>query len=168
MQATIREERSGDVAAIRAVHRHAFGGDAEGRIVDALRANGAAQLSLVATLGDTIVGHIMFSPIAVGGTVDGSALGPMAVLPEHQRHGIGTQLVATGREMLERAGCPFIIVVGHPRFYPRFGFMPARALGVTCEWDLPDDVFMILPLDPGRDGDVTGVAQYRPEFSAAS
>ena len=147
-----------DVAAIRDLNRRAFGQDQEGNIVDALRSNGGALLSLVATLNGQVVGHIIYSPISIG-SVTGAALGPMAVLPEHQREGIGSRLVEAGNRKLQDAGCPFIVVVGHPEFYPRFGFMPAGARGITCEWELPDEVFMVLVLDEERMQGVSGLAK---------
>lgn len=163
----IRPEEPGDIAAIRDVNRRAFGQDQEGNIVDALRANGAAVLSLVAILDGRVVGHIMYSPLIVGDVV-GAALGPMAVLPEHQRQGIGTRLVEAGNDQLARDGCPCIAVVGHPTLYPRFGFRPASTIGISCEWDLPDEVFMVLVLDAAKMSGVAGKAQYRPEFSTVS
>jgi putative acetyltransferase len=163
----IREEQPNDTPAIRDVNRRAFGSDHEGKIVDALRTNRAVSLSLVATLDGAVVGHILYSPAGIG-TVEGAALGPMAVLPEHQRQGIGSQLVATGNERLQIAGCPFVIVIGHPGFYPRFGFTPAYRLGITCEWDVPSDAFMVLVLDSQKAGALHGLAEYRQEFSTAS
>lgn len=160
----IRQEQSDDVAQIRDLNRRAFGEEQEGKIVDALRTTGGAQLSLVAVDEGRVVGHIMYSPLHVG-PVKGSALGPMAVDPEVQRQGIGTKLVETGNTWLRRDGCPFVVVVGHPEFYPRFGFRPARPLGITCEWEVPDDVFMILVLDETKMSGATGKAAYRPEFS---
>jgi putative acetyltransferase len=162
----IRDEQSGDEAAIREVHRRAFGGDEESRIVDALRASGGALVSLVAALNGRVVGHILYSPACVGPDAMGAALGPMAVVPEHQRQGIGTRLVEVGIERLRAAGCPFIVVVGHAHYYPRFGFRPAAAHDITCEWDVPADVFMILMLDPVRMAGISGLARYRPEFSS--
>jgi putative acetyltransferase len=161
----IRDEQTGDEAAIREVHRRAFGGDEECRVVDALRANGGVSLSLVATLDGRVVGHILYSPVRVGAAM-GAALGPMAVVPEHQRHGIGSRLVEAGIERLRTPGCPFIVVVGHAHYYPRFGFGPAADYGITCEWNVPDDVFMILMLDPLRMAGISGLARYRPEFSS--
>jgi len=163
----IRPEEPGDIAAIRDVNRRAFGQDHEGNIIDALRANGAAFLSLVAILDRRVVGHIMYSPLVVGEVV-GVALGPMAVLPEHQRQGIGTRLVEAGNDQLAWDGCPCIAVVGHPTFYPRFGFRPASTIGISCEWDLPDDVFMVLVLNAAKMSGVAGAARYRPEFSTMS
>jgi len=164
----IREERPGDVAAIHDLNQRAFGQDQESNIVDALRSNGAALLSLVATLNDRVVGHILYSPLSVGGEATGAALGPMAVLPEHQCQGIGSKLVEVGNRKLKDAGCPFIIVVGHANYYPRFGFRPTSAHGIRCEWEVPDDVFMLLVLDQAKMQGVCGLAKYRHEFSSVS
>jgi len=163
----VRDERPEDVPLVRAVNRLAFGQDQEADIVDALRSNGAALLSLVAVLDDAVVGHILYSPAFIGG-VEGAGLAPMAVVPEHQRRGIGSQLVEAGNARLRDRGCPFIIVLGHPSFYPRFGFRPARPLGITCEWDVPDDVFMIAVLEEHRMRGVSGLARYRGEFSTGT
>jgi putative acetyltransferase len=89
----------------------------------------------------------------------------MAVLPEHQRQGIGSQLVEAGNRRLRQAGCPCILVVGHADYYPRFGFRPAHTLGIQCQWEVPDDVFMVLVLDPAKMQGASGLANYRPEFS---
>jgi len=163
----VRVEQPSDVAAIREVNRRAFAQDQEGEIVDALRARQAALLSLVATAGGRVVGHIMYSPLVVGGIVEGAALGPMAVLPEYQRQGIGSRLVEAGNRTLDEAGCPFVVVLGHAHFYPRFGFGPASAHGVTCEWDVPDDVFLLLVLDHEKTKGMSGLARYRHEFAEA-
>ncbi len=164
MTIEIREERADDVAAIRDVNRRAFGQELEGNIVDALRSNGAALLSLVATLDDEVAGHIMYSAATIG-EVTGAGLAPMAVLPEHQRKGIGSKLVEAGNRKLEDEGCPFIIVLGHANYYPRFGFIPASTHGIKCEWDVPDEAFMLLILDQAKMQGVSGSAKYRPEFS---
>lgn len=160
----ITEDRDEDVAAILAVNKRAFNQEHEGKIVDALRSNGAALLSLVATVDGQVVGHIMYSPITVG-DVTGAALGPMSVVSEHQGQGIGSKLVQTGNAKLKDAGWPFIIMLGHPNFYPRFGFKPASDFGIRCEWEVPDDVFMVLVLDEEKMRGVSGLAKYRHEFS---
>jgi putative acetyltransferase len=161
----IREERDGDAAAIRELNRLAFGQDQESNIVDALRANGAVILSLVATMADRVVGHILYSPVTVNEN-EGAGLAPMAVSPDHQRQGIGSKLVEAGARRLAQSGCPFIVVVGHPTFYPRFGFEPASRHRLTSEWELPDDVFMVLVLDSMKMAGVSGEARYRTEFSS--
>ena len=163
----IREETTADVDAIREVNRRAFAQDQEGNIVDALRSNGAALLSLVAIVDGEVVGNIMYSPATVGDTL-GAALGPMSVLPEFQRQGIGSKLVKAGNQRLKERGCPFVIVAGHPEYYPRFGFTPASKHGIRCEWDLPDNVFMIAVLDPAKMHGVSGLAKYRHEFSTVT
>ena len=164
----IREEHPDDVGAIRDVNKRAFGQDQEGNIVDALRSNGAVLLSLIATLNGQVVGHIMYSPLTVGDKITGAALGPMAVVPEHQRQGIGSRLVEAGNRKIKDAGWPFIIVLGHADFYPRFGFMPASTHGIKCEWEVPDDAFMLLVLDEAKMQGVYGLAKYRDEFSTIS
>jgi putative acetyltransferase len=163
----VREEQPDDIPSIREVNQRAFGQDQEANIVDALRANGAALLSLVATVEGRVVGHIMYSPLRVDDLI-GAALGPMAILPEYQRRGVGTSLVEAGNRQLSQQGLPFIVVVGHPEFYPRFGFTPASRRHISSEWSLPDEVFMILVLDEARMSGVTGVARYRDEFSTVA
>lgn len=163
----IREERPGDIEAIRNLNLAAFGQAQEGQIVDALRTNGGVLLSLVAMIGGQVVGHALYSPVSIGSketTLQGAGLGPMAVLPEFQRRGIGSRLIAFGNAELTKRGVPFIVVVGHPEYYPRFGFRSASGFGIRSEWELPDDVFMVLVLDESRMKDVSGLAKYRPEF----
>ena len=160
----IREELPNDIAAIREVNRRAFGQDQEANLVDALRANGASLLSLVATIDGQVVGHIMYSPATIA-NITGAGLAPMAVLPEHQRHGIGGKLIQAGTQKLRDAGVPFIIVLGHSVYYPRFGFNPASNLGIKCQWDVPDDAFMLLVLDHSTMQGISGLARYRDEFS---
>jgi putative acetyltransferase len=163
----IRREEPGDVPAIREVNRRAFGQDQEANIVDALRGNRAVLLSLVATVDGMIAGHAMYSPASVG-PVEGAALGPIAVVPEHQRRGIGARLIEAAHQMLADTACPFVIVLGHPAYYPRFGFVPASSRGIRCAWEVPDDAFMVLVLDDARMQGVEGLAEYRDEFSTVT
>ncbi len=170
MRITLREEQSGDAAAIRKVHEQAFGHLQEADIVDKLRRNCSDLLSLVAVTENQTVGHILFSPIEIKGketTVQGMGLAPMAVLPEFQRQGIGAGMVREGITKLKRQGCPFVIVLGHAEYYPRFGFKPASRYRIQSEWEVPDDAFMILVLNQSEILGVSGLARYRPEFDEA-
>ena len=163
----IRLERPDDSSQIRRVNELAFGQPAEADIVDNLRRVCAESLSLVAEEDDTtIVGHILFTPVVVeGGLLPGMGLGPMAVLPDRQRQGIGSQLVRRGLEILRERGCPFVVVVGHPEYYPRFGFEPASKHRLVSQWKgVPDAAFMVLALDVHALAGVFGVARYRQEF----
>ena len=121
---------------------------------------------------DGVVGHLLFTPVVVEGSagrVVGMGLGPMAVRPDRQRRGIGSQLVRRGLDLLRERRCPFVVVVGHPEFYPRFGFEPASRRGLVCQWEgVPDAAFMVLALDAQAMAGVSGVASYREEFNEAT
>ena len=120
---------------------------------------------------DKIVGHILFSPTVIEGEhgiIKGMGLAPLAVLPEMQHQGIGTQLIKAGIQNLRNTQCPFIIVLGHPEYYPRFGFEKASPHGIKCQWEgIPDEAFMILWLDKSPMRRVSGLAKYRDEFDEA-
>lgn len=164
MEITIREEKPEDASSIREVNDRAFGQPLEGRLVDLLRANGGVLLSLVAVNNADIVGHILFSPVTLdsdGGELLGAGLGPMAVLPELQCAGIGSSLVREGIDRIRSRRVSFIVVLGHPEYYPRFGFVRASQYGVSCQWDVPDEAFMLLRLS---DDHGSGLAKYRDEF----
>ena len=166
MPVEVRDEYQGDIPAIRDLNKRAFEQDQEANIIDALRSNRAVMLSMVAISDGQVVGHIMYSPISIDGKVSGAALGPMAVLPEYQGQGVGSELIKKGNQRLRNDGCPFIIVLGHSEYYARFGFEPASMHEITCEWDVPDNVFMVLILDEAKMRGISGVAKYRPEFSS--
>jgi putative acetyltransferase len=165
--ATIRPEATTDLDAIRHVNRLAFGQDDEANLVDALRDGGFVKLSLVAEFGEQVIGHILFSGIRIvsdTGSVDALALAPMAVIPEHQRRRIGSALVRSGLEQCRQAGHRIVIVVGHPNFYPRFGFSPELASRLESEY--AGEAFMALELVPGAMEGVEGVVKYSPPFGA--
>lgn len=168
---SIRRERPEDIAVIRTVNETAFDQSTEADIIDALRDVCPDVLSLLAESDGEIVGHILFSPVTIEGgsqSRQGMGLAPMAVTPDRQRQGIGSELVQAGLEILRKQGCPFVIVLGHPEFYPCFGFVPASRYGLRCQWEgVPDAAFMVLVLDASSMADVTGVARYREEFDAA-
>ena len=142
--------------------------------MDALRDRGKTTLSLVAVLQDRVVGHILFSPVAIeaGGEVTAAlGLGPMAVLPAHQREGIGSLLVRAGIEECRRAGHESVVVLGHPEYYPRFGFAPASRHGLVWERPAPDEAFMALELLSGalpRPGASCGISPSSAESEGAS
>ena len=167
----VRPETPADVEAIRRVNAAAFGRPDEGRVVDALREHAALCVSLVAVEGGRVSGHIAFSLATLGegaGPVAIAALGPMAVMPDRQRLGIGSALVRAGLDACRRLGHEVVVVLGHPAFYPRFGFVTARPLGVTCEYPVPDEVFMVAELSPGALRGRRGLVRYAPDFALAS
>ena len=162
-----RVEQPGNADSIYQVNAKAFGQIEEAELVDALRKHCRERLSLVALNNEKIVGHILFNPVSVHGDhgiVWGMGLAPMAVLPEWQRRGIGSRLIYDAVRRLRKANCPFLVVLGHPEYYPRFGFKPASCYGIECEWAVPDEAFMIKVLDPKRMKNVRGVTRYHPEF----
>jgi len=167
----IRDERAGDEDAIRAVNDAAFGQPEESGIVDAIRAAGRASISLVALSGTAIVGHILFTPISVEGAPSAiriAGLAPMAVVPEYQRRGIGSRLVDEGLRRCRDRDYAAVVVLGHPEFYPRFGFRRARAFAITCEFDVPDEAFMVAELREGGLRGITGKVRYVPEFGGGT
>jgi putative acetyltransferase len=164
----IRPEEPRDIAAIRYVNEQAFGGSAEANAIEALRDRGAATLSLVAEIDDRVVGHLFFTPAAIE-TADHTwpalGLAPLAVLPEYQRQGIGSALMKAGLAECARLGYERVIVLGHPQYYPRFGFMRASLYGIRPEWEVPDEAFMVLELQHGALDGVSGLAKYQPEWN---
>ena len=165
---TIRLEKSDDIPLVYSVLEQAFNRDAEAKLADKLRQACADHLSLVAEENGVIVGHIMFTPVLIKNdkNIQGMGLAPMAVLPERQHQGIGTQLVKSGLQILKEKGCPFVIVLGHPEYYPRFGFQPASRLNIKSQWEgVPDAAFMILVMDDKATLNVSGIATFREEFS---
>ena len=167
---TIRHEKPEDVPFVSSVLSQAFKRGSEAKLAEKLRRACREHLSLVAEDNGTIVGHIMFTPVHIRNDrlVKGMGLAPMAVIPARQRCGIGSLLVKAGLHILQEKGCPFIIVLGHPDYYPRFGFQPASRFKIRSQWDgVPDEAFMILVMDDKVMQDVSGVATFRSEFNEA-
>lgn len=165
---TIRSEAPEDAEQIHEVNALAFGRAAEAALVEALRRSGAVTLSLVAVRNGRIVGHILYSPVELvreGATLHAAGLGPMAVRPDQQRARIGSRQVRASLERLGRGGHGGVIVLGHPDYYPRFGFERASRFGLRWEHPCPDEAFLALELRPGALGRGPGVVRYRPEFA---
>jgi putative acetyltransferase len=163
----IRAETAADREAVRRVNESAFGRREEADLVDALREGANPCLSFVAEEGGRVVGHILFSPVSVEsgeGAWAALGLGPMAVLPERQGRGVGSELVRGGLSECRRLGHEAVFVLGHARYYPRFGFTPAAAKGIKCEFPSPDENFMVVELRPGALAGRTGLVRYSPEF----
>ena len=165
----IRPEEPGDIRAIHQVNRQAFETAVEASLVDALRRRAQPLISLVAVVDDEVAGHILFSPVTLSSDPGARIMGlaPMAVLPAKQRQGIGTALVRAGLEECRRLSFEAVIVLGHADYYPRFGFVPASRYGLTCEYDVPDDVFMVLELSAGTLEGRSGVIRYHAAFGDA-
>jgi putative acetyltransferase len=164
----IRPETPQDLDAIRHVNEQAFGQRAEADIVEKLRGRSLLTLSLVAVRRSEVKGHIAFSPVVVeseGLSFDAVALAPMAVLPACQRQGIGGRLVRAGLEGCRNLGHEIVVVLGHPTYYPRFGFLPAGPKGMSREFEVPEEAFMVLELRAGALVGRGGVVKFQPEFS---
>jgi putative acetyltransferase len=162
----IRPSRASDRGAIHRVQAAAFGRAAEADL--ALRVMDAQPcVSLVAERGGEIVGHVLFSPVRVDGHSFAPApmgLAPLAVTPELHRGGVGGALAFAGIEACRKLGAPFLVVLGHPPYYPRFGFVPAARFGLTFGDAPPRDAFMAMELVPGTLANVRGPVRYAPEF----
>jgi putative acetyltransferase len=169
---TIRRERPEDRPSVHKVNSlafsQAFGHAGEADLVDALREEAHPYISLVALLGGRVVGHIFFSPVTIedeDSRCTAMGLAPMAVLPEHQGRGIGSRLVRQGLEECRRDGHNIVVVLGHPDYYPRFGFEPAAPKGIRSEYDVTDDKFMVAELEPGALADRKGIVKYHAAFA---
>ncbi len=163
----IRPEQHDDIASIRAVNLGAFETSMEADLVDVLREKASPLVSLVAVEAGRVVGHILFSPVSLSDhrlTLMG--LAPMAVMSTHQRRGIGSALVHEGLAYCRRIGADAVVVLGHAGYYPRFGFTPASRFGLRSEYNVPDDVFMVLELVAGVLDGRPGIIRYHPAFGS--
>lgn len=164
---SIRPEITADLPSIRRLHESAFPTRAEADLVDLCRSRGRIFLSLVAIEGQQLVGHVLFTPVTLHPPHPGFSamgLGPIAVLPGYQRRGIGSRLMTTGLELCRRQGVDFVVLLGDPRYYTRFGFIPGREFGLSSEYGEGDE-FQVRELRPGVLRAVRALVRYVPEFS---
>lgn len=163
----IRPETEKDKTAIQEINQSAFETFAEATLVDTLREQCHPIISLIAEGDREVVGHIMFSPVTLSGSSDLKIMGlaPMAVLPKYQRKGIGSALVQTGLDECKKLGFGAVVVLGHTSYYPRFGFIPATRFGIDCEYDIPEDAFMVIELQPSYLTGAKGKVKYHSAFS---
>jgi putative acetyltransferase len=165
----VRAETPNDYSAVRRVNEAAFGRPEEARLVDALREEASPFISLVADEDGRVVGHIFFSPVMIkeeeAGSTVALGLAPMAVLPEFQKRGVGSLLVREGLKESLRLGHEVVVVLGHPEYYPRFGFTQAKQKGLSCEYPVPDEAFMVAELRPGALEGRRGLVKYHAAFN---
>lgn len=163
---TIRLEQTEDQPTVRELLLAAFEGPGEANLVEALRIEASPIVSLVSVDGDTINGHILFSPVTLSGDPNLNVMGlaPMAVWPQHQRTGIGSDLVRAGLDACRELGTQAVVVLGHPEYYPRFGFHPSKKYSIDSEYNVPEDVFMAMELKPGTLTGKTGRISYHEAF----
>ncbi|MCA8994954.1 MAG: N-acetyltransferase [Planctomycetaceae bacterium] len=168
MTIRIRAEIESDRDAIRHVNEQAFGGPAEATLVDAIRDGEFAEVSLVAEVSGAIVGHILLSRVIIlseGRAIEALSLAPMAVLPEHQRQGIGSLLVSEAIKVCRERGEQAILVLGHPDYYPRFGFSAKLAESIESPFG-GGEAWMALELVPGALTGIRGRVEFSPPFNA--
>jgi putative acetyltransferase len=169
---TIRPETLEDSIVIYEVNKLAFGQENEARLVENIRqaANFNSKLSLVAIKNEKVVGHLLFSPIIIQASKDdipALALAPLAVCPEFQNQGIGSELVKRGLNDCKGLGHKVVVVIGHPNYYTRFGFSSATTKGLSAPFPVADEAFMIVELVPGTVDGISGIVnihQYSMRF----
>ena len=164
----IREELPSDIKKIWKLNSEAFETEVEANLVDALRSSGCTYISLVAEIDGNVVGHILFTPINLTQNENNLkllGLAPMAVSSQFQNKGIGSKLVLAGLEYCKLQGYDAVVVLGHPAYYPKFGFLPSVKYGIKSEYEVPDDVFMILELRPEALKGHKGVIKYHEAFN---
>jgi len=163
----IREEQADDVPFVHGVNALAFPTEAEANLVDVLRETARPLISLVAVDNGEVVGHIMFTPVRLLGcpSLNIMGLAPMAVIPGRQRRRIGTKLVNEGLKRCREIGAGAVVVLGHPAYYPRFGFEPAARKKIDCEYDVPPEAFMIIELTVDYLSGAEGTIRYHGAFA---
>ena len=161
----IRPEQPGDQAAIHAVHAASFPSDAEARLVGLLRTAGRLPVSLVAEVAGEVVGHVAFSPVTAPTGDTGAGLAPVAVARSHRRQGLAAALIHAGLEACRTSGFGWVVVLGEPEYYARFGFRPAVEFGLVDEYG-GGSAFQALELTPGSLPLQAGLIRYTSEFAS--
>jgi putative acetyltransferase len=162
----IRQEAPPDRDDIHAVLVASFPTALEAHLVDALRSAGRLSVSLVAIVDGTVAGHVAYSPVIADGNRTGAGLGPVAVLPAFRRRGVADRLIRTGLARCREQHLDFVVVLGEPSYYSRFGFVPASHHGLSDEFG-GGDAFQVLELRPGALPEGGGLVRYAQEFSDA-
>lgn len=165
----VRGEKAADYADIYEINKLAFGREDEGRLIEDIRKtkNYEFGFSLVAVKEEKILGHALFSKAFVvhkGRRFKCLALGPMAVLPEHQRKGIGKALIAEGFERAKEVGFGAIVVLGDPAYFEQFGFKPSLVYKVRCSFSPSPEYFMVKEITRNAMRGIIGTVQYAREF----
>lgn len=164
----IRNETSQDYAAVHKINSDAFDTEAEAALVEGLRSNAEPIISLVCEDEGELVGHILFTPVSLEGHPDCPIMGlaPMSVTPRRQGEGIGSDLVHAGLDQCRQLSYGAVMVLGHPGYYPRFGFVPASRFCIRSRYDAPEEAFMALELEAGFLEEVEGTVRYHAAFDA--
>lgn len=173
MDVKIRQENKDDIKEIYEINALAFGQDNEAKLADALRNNSnvfVPELSLVATIDNKIVGHILFTKIKINddnqNEFESLALAPMAVKPNIQKKGVGGQLIRAGLDKARQLNYKSVIVLGHRHYYPKFGFVPTNKWNIKSPFDVPIEAFMGIELIEDGLKNVSGIVKYPKEFDA--
>jgi putative acetyltransferase len=163
----IRPEAPGDIVAIHALNCACFPSDDEARLVDLLRDAGRLTASLVAVNARKVIGHVAFSPVMAENGATGAGLAPLAVAESLRRQGVAAALVRAGLETCRAARIAWVVVLGEPEYYGRFGFRPASAFGLSDEYG-GGEAFQALAIVPGGVPTDAGLVRYAPEFGSLS
>lgn len=163
---SIRKENPGDIDRVYTINLQAFDTSAEADLVDRLRDSGVPITSLIAEFDEKLVGHILFTPMTMNNyNVKIAGLAPMAVLPDYQNKGVGSALIKKGLEYCAKENYAAVAVLGHPNYYPKFGFVPSTRFDLISEYDVPKEVFMIKELKRDSLSRISGIVKYHEEFS---
>lgn len=179
MALRIRQEQPQDEVVVFEINASAFSSESEANLVSTLRKQEPRCISIVAESDGVILGHLMLSPVTLHDTTKVTTnnttnnttklelygLAPMAVHPNHQNQGIGSALVKEGLRLCKAAEIDAVVVLGHPEFYPRFGFTPSSGFNIVSEFDVPEEVFMILEIKKGVLDEYSGTIKYHSAFS---